>query len=161
MRKIEDYIPQRNNMLLVDGLLEIGQSNILATVSNVSKSSFALPCGRVPTWVGIEYMGQAVAAYAGNTQIQKNLPVSLGFLSGIRQYKASRHFFFAGESLVISCIKIFGEDEGVGAFDCKILSKGQNNITEIKDMDVIAQARLKAVMLGNDIRLFDIIKRGI
>lgn len=75
----------------------------------------------VGAWIGIEYMAQAIAAWAGwRNRLQGEAPV-IGFLLGTRRYECNRPQFFAGETLRIEATRVFWGENGLGQFDCRIL----------------------------------------
>lgn len=61
----------------------------------------------VPAWVGIEYMAQAFAAYAGMMAIQAGEPIKLGFfLGGTRRYNSNFAEFRVDSMITIRVEKI-------------------------------------------------------
>lgn len=74
----------------------------------------------VGAWVGIEYMAQAVAAWAGLQARRAGGGAQIGFLLGSRRYRSSRSAFAAGERLCVTVRREFQADNGLGQFDCRI-----------------------------------------
>jgi ApeP dehydratase len=62
---IADLVPHKGPMCLLDRLIEVEEERLVAEVM-VSDSSLFSRGGTVGAWVGIEYMAQAVAAWAGS-----------------------------------------------------------------------------------------------
>jgi len=77
----------------------------------------------VPAWAGIEYMAQAIGAYAGIQAKQAGKPIRLGFLLGTRRYHSNVAGFAIGTRLTVTINKIM-QDEQLGVFDCRI--QGEN-----------------------------------
>jgi predicted hotdog family 3-hydroxylacyl-ACP dehydratase len=77
----------------------------------------------VPAWAGIEYMAQAIAAYAGIKSKQAGESIKLGFLLGTRRYDSNIAEFEVGTKLTIQ-IKNIIQDDKLGVFDCRIHGKG-------------------------------------
>ena len=80
---IENYVPHRGVMLLLDRLLQADAESAVAQVT-VPRDGLFLQDAGMPAWVGVEYMAQAVAAWAGWQAVQAQQPVKLGFLQGTR-----------------------------------------------------------------------------
>ncbi|WP_299776290.1 hypothetical protein [uncultured Pseudoteredinibacter sp.] len=76
--------------------------------------------GHLPIWVGIEYMAQAVAAYAGLDALKKGEEVKLGFLVGTRKYKSQGTKLAIGSKIKISIEESLWGENGLGAFQCEL-----------------------------------------
>jgi predicted hotdog family 3-hydroxylacyl-ACP dehydratase len=74
----------------------------------------------VGAWVGIEYMAQAIGAWAGYTAQLRGEPVKLGFLLGTRRYDCSRPIFILGSLLRVHVLRVFQDENGLGSFECSI-----------------------------------------
>jgi predicted hotdog family 3-hydroxylacyl-ACP dehydratase len=83
------------------------------------------PGSGVGAWVGIEYMAQAVAAWAGLRARRTGDAPKLGFLLGSRRYQSSRSAYALGERLIIDVRREFQADNGLGQFDCRIEIAGE------------------------------------
>ncbi|GAB1256029.1 ApeP family dehydratase [Aurantivibrio plasticivorans] len=116
---IDAVVPHRRSMSLLDRIIEYGEEHIVAEVDVHPNAQFAVEDG-VPSWVGIEYMAQAIAAYAGVEQHEKGEPAKVGFLVGARKYQPSTAFFTHGSVLRITVTQAFQADNGLGVFDCVI-----------------------------------------
>jgi predicted hotdog family 3-hydroxylacyl-ACP dehydratase len=77
----------------------------------------------VPAWAGIEYMAQAIAAYAGIKSKLAGEPIKLGFLLGTRSYTSNVASFAVGTALAIQ-VKNIIQDDKLGVFDCKLRGDG-------------------------------------
>jgi len=78
----------------------------------------------LPAWVGVEWMAQAIAAWAGCRARRRGEPVKLGFLLGTRRYQAQCSHFRIGARLRVEAhCELFG-DNGLGMFACRILDDG-------------------------------------
>ena len=116
---IEDVVPHAGTMSLLDDIVDTGKETLLARVNLNPDTLFAESKG-VPAWIGIEYMAQAVAAYAGVQARDHGDPVRIGFLVGSRRYLCSHSYFPLGESLEVSVHKELQADNGLGVFHCAI-----------------------------------------
>ena len=61
---IENYVPHRGAMLLIDRLVSADAEGAVAEVI-VPRDGLFLQDAGMPSWVGLEYMAQTVAAWAG------------------------------------------------------------------------------------------------
>lgn len=116
---IENYVPHRGAMLLLDRLLAAHEDGAVAEVTVPSDGLFLHDAG-MPSWVGIEYMAQTVAAWAGWRALKKGQVVQIGFLLGSRKYETAQAFFAPGMRLQVSVHRELMGDNGLGMFDCQI-----------------------------------------
>lgn len=130
---IENYVPHRGPMLLLDRLLQADAESAVAQVT-VPRDGLFLQDAGMPAWVGVEYMAQTVAAWAGWRALQRQQTVKLGFLLGTRKFQAHCSHFAPDMLLeVLVRSELVGEN-GLGMFDCQIRRQG----CEL----VLAQARI-------------------
>lgn len=120
---IENYVPHRGAMLLLDRLLEAGPEHAIAQV-RVARDGAFLEDGKVPAWIGIEYMAQTVSAWAGFQARQKNEPVKIGFLLGSRKFEAVQPWFAAGSVLRVEAHCELQGSNGLGMFSCRVYDNG-------------------------------------
>ncbi len=124
-------VPHRGRMLLVHRLLHADDETALAEVDVHEDAPFAQAAG-VPAWVGVEYMAQTVAAWAGARAQRAGRKPRLGFLLGTRRYLAQVPWFAHGTTLQVHIRCELMGSNGLGQFDCRITASGQ----------VLCQARL-------------------
>jgi predicted hotdog family 3-hydroxylacyl-ACP dehydratase len=117
---IEQFIPHRGMMRLVDRVLACGEEHIVAEVRVPADALFGDARG-VPAWVGVEYMAQTVAAWAGHRARSRGEEPSIGFLLGTRRYQAHAPRFDAGAVLRVEARCELMGDNGLGMFACRIL----------------------------------------
>lgn len=130
---IDDVVPHSGVMSLLDRVADYTEDWLLAEVAIGPHTLFADEAG-VPAWVGIEYMAQAIAAFAGIQRRQQGLEAAVGFLVGTRKYSSSHSYFPAGTTLKVEVEREFQADNGLGVFACSI--KGLT--AEGEDIDVAA-----------------------
>ena len=120
---IEEVVPHRPPMLLIDRVCAHGDDMTVSTVAIRPDSPFVATGadGRlgVPAVVGIEYMAQTVAAYAGLSARKEKRAPRIGFLLGCRELNLETDAFAVGEVLTIEVRRVFGEND-LGSFSCKI-----------------------------------------
>jgi len=120
---IEEVVPHRPPMLLIDRVCAHGDDLAVSSVAIRPDSPFVVagPDGRlgVPAVVGIEYMAQTVAAYAGLSARKEKRAPRIGFLLGCRELSLGTDAFAVGETLTIEVRRVFGEND-LGSFSCKV-----------------------------------------
>lgn len=117
---IHDVVPHRGRMLFVDKLLASNVDSVAVSAEIRATNLFADADG-VPTWVGIEYMAQAIAAWAGCKALARNEPARIGFLLGTRRYETRCQHFPIGAQLRVEATRELFGDNGLGMFSCRIL----------------------------------------
>lgn len=121
--RIEDVVPHQGPMSLLDRVLEWDDHGIVAELV-VPHAGLFVDDGGVPAWVGIEYMAQAIAAWAGCRSRRDGRPPGIGFLLGSRRYTCEHALFPSGTRL---CVRAHCEllgDNGLGMFACVIEADG-------------------------------------
>ncbi len=119
---IAELIPHSGRMILLDRIIDYDEQSLSAELI-VRDAGLPGNDKTVPAWAGIEYMAQAVAAYAGIKSKQLGEPIKLGFLLGTRRYTSNVASFNVGSALIIQVRNII-QDEKLGVFDCKIYGTG-------------------------------------
>ena len=112
-------LPHSGTMLLLDRVLRADADNLCAELKIVGTTLFCDGSG-VGSWVGIEYMAQAIAAHAGYAAHLRGEPTKVGLLLGARRYEAMRPSFAVGSVLHIHVQRILQGENGLGAFECRI-----------------------------------------
>jgi predicted hotdog family 3-hydroxylacyl-ACP dehydratase len=119
---VAGIIPHSGQMVLLDRVIEFDGDSLTAELIVRDDGLFGDEQG-VPAWAGIEYMAQAVAAYAGIKSKLAGEPIKLVFLLGTRRYNSNVASFAVGTALTIQ-IKTIIQDEKLGVFDCTIRGVG-------------------------------------
>jgi len=119
MPDIRSLLPHTGPMVLLDRVISVDEDSLLAEVCIRAGSLF---CGGngVGAWVGIEYMAQAIGAWAGYNAKLRGEPVKLGFLLGTRRYECRRPIFLLGSALRVHVQRLFQNENGLGSFECAI-----------------------------------------
>ena len=132
--KIEQVLPHQAPMILIDSLEQYDSDSCRCAVTITPESAFYNGVKKsVPSYIGSEYMAQAIAAFAGAHALDNNADVQIGFLLGSRKYKTMRGYFALGETLKITIKELYREDSGLRVFECAILAA---------DDELIAQANI-------------------
>lgn len=136
--EIIELIPHRPPMLLINRIVSLDISNASSLVFIDSDTPFFKQRCGVPSWVGIEYMGQTAALIAGHRLRKGLLPPHLGFLIGTRSYKVECDYFTPGTTLKVTSKENAVVAEGFAKFDCII----ENYNTVTGSTDLLAEASL-------------------
>ena len=110
-------VPQSGPMCLLSRVVEHSSAHTVCAVDPERSELFRDTQGRVPAWVGLEYMAQCMAAHAGLEAGGAGPRPAL--LLGSRRLRISVDSFPTGGELVVSARHHRGE-EGLVAFDCEI-----------------------------------------
>ncbi|SNY98272.1 ApeP family dehydratase [Halomonas sp. hl-4] len=117
---IAPYVPHRHGMCLLDTLLDVGDEYLHARVTPRRDDLFATSLG-IPGWVGLEWLAQAVAAWAGVQAITGGDKPGIGFLLGTRRYQCLTPQFAFDQPIRIEVTLDFRADNGLGAFSGQLL----------------------------------------
>jgi predicted hotdog family 3-hydroxylacyl-ACP dehydratase len=135
---IEALLPHRPPMVLIDRALGLDGEWFVAEVDIRPECALYDGAG-VPAYAGIEYMAQAVAAYAGAEGRELGGAVHVGMLLGTREYLCAEPAFPLGQRLQVRVRKVLHQPGGISAMDCRILDKA--------DGRELAQAQLTVVQV--------------
>lgn len=130
---VEQLVPHAGNMVLISQLVSADTQTAEAIVKVANNGLFCGNQTQVPAWVGIEYMAQTIAAWAGYHAHINNEPVKLGFLIGTRRYTSNVTHFNCDDILTVNIEKNFGEESGLGSFNCIISG---NNVNIVSSLNV-------------------------
>lgn len=141
LHDIARVVPHQGRMQLLDRLLAWDEDSVAAEVRVPADGLFIEPEG-MPAWVGIEYMAQAIAAWAGCRARAAGRAPSIGFLLGSRRYEATCPHFAVGARLRVEARREILGDNGLGAFACRILEGeavlAQANVSVFEPPDAAA-----------------------
>ena len=117
---ILQLVPHRGAMCLLDEVIAFDADSVEARTAVRADSPFADGAG-TGSWLGIEYMAQTVAAFAGLRAHASGNAAPVGLLVGTRRYSAQCAVFAAGSSLRVRAERRFEADNGLASFACRIL----------------------------------------
>jgi predicted hotdog family 3-hydroxylacyl-ACP dehydratase len=120
--RIYELIPHREPMLLINRVIELGQNFSCAEITISERSSFFIAGKGVPSWIGVEYMGQTAALIAGYQLQQGTVAPHLGLLLGTRKYEAFVPYFRAGDLLQVRCSEVAVVGDSLANFQCEIIN---------------------------------------
>ena len=142
MPDIRTLLPHAGPMVLLDRVVSVEDENLCAELRIRADSLFCV-AGKVGAWVGIEYMAQAIGAFAGHVARKRSEPIKLGYLLGTRCYECTRPVFTVGMLLRIHVKRVLQSENGLASFECRIeYENGQ-----------IASANLSVFQLAEDAQI--------
>lgn len=116
---VSAIVPHAGRMSLLSRVLE-GDDESIVVEADIHEDSLFHSGDGIGGWVGIEYMAQAIAAWAGWQASLKGLPPRIGFLLGSRRYECSRPIFRTGDTLRIEVRQVLRSENGLAQFNCRI-----------------------------------------
>ncbi len=137
---VDTLVPHSGALVLLDRVLTADQDSLSAALT-VRADGLYNHGDQVPAWVGMEYMAQAVAAFAGWHAHLEQRPVQLGFLLGSRRFTYSRQAFTVGTALTVTVHKLLQDDSGMAVFECALedgagrCAEARLNVFQPKDSD--------------------------
>ncbi|WP_306523494.1 3-hydroxylacyl-ACP dehydratase [Rheinheimera sp.] len=122
---LEQLLPHDHPMILLSRFI-VADENSVQTEVEISSSSpfFQDVLQAVPAYVGLEYMAQTIACYAGANALLNGNEVKIGFLLGCRKYAPAVSQFALGTKLQLKAEKVVSEDTGLSVFLCEISANG-------------------------------------
>lgn len=118
-RPISHLLPHAEPMVLVHALVELGETWLVAAV-DLSRPNLFTGAAGTPAYVALEYMAQAVAAYAGSQNLARNLPPQIGFLLGTREFTSAQVLLPSHGTALIRVDVVFAEEASVSLFECSM-----------------------------------------
>jgi len=119
---VATLLPQSGPMVLLDEVTACDGERISCRVA-VRADGLFVEEGRVPAVVAIEYMAQAIGAFAGLRSHAAGEPVRIGYLLGTREMTLGVGHFEVGDELLVVAERLFG-DEQLGSFRCAVWRGG-------------------------------------
>lgn len=121
---IRDLVPHADEMLLIDAVEHFEADHLLATYVVPSQGILTGADGRLPAWVGVEIMAQAIAAHVGVRCRLAGAPIPIGVLVGARRLHVNVDAFEPGARLSVDVRRVMEDGKGVGIWTCRIDGDG-------------------------------------
>lgn len=116
---ISELLPHAGGMILLDRVIAWEAERIVCE-RTVRRGDPFVDAKGLPAWAGIELMAQTIAAWNGYRSREAGESVRPGFLLGTRAYRCDGDAFATGSTLVIEAVRQFHDEDGMGAFACRI-----------------------------------------
>ncbi len=129
---VPSLLPHGGPMVLISEPAAFGETWAEASV-RIGEDSLFYRAGRgVPSWVGVEYMAQTIALYAGISRRRADKDIQIGLLIGCRRYEAETEYFRLGSQISIHVDEVW-RDSQMAVFECVIeyrerLARAQLNV---------------------------------
>ncbi|MEI7614070.1 MAG: hotdog family protein [Betaproteobacteria bacterium] len=118
---IEELIPHRGSMLLLDRVVEFDGEKAVAEYRPLRDAWYADANGNMPAWIGIELMAQTVAVHVTLSKKRDGILPKMGVLLGTRSFCSSLASFDTGRVLRIRVTMVLQDTvSGLGAYQCSI-----------------------------------------
>ncbi|CAO4835974.1 MAG: hypothetical protein CNLJKLNK_00509 [Holosporales bacterium] len=111
-------LPHKSPMILVDDYLTFDEQSICARVT-IRESSPFFETNGVASYVGVEYMAQAIGMWRGLLGKLKNKEPKVGYLVSCRKLTTSKEYFNLGETVLIHCF-LKSQVDQMASFACHI-----------------------------------------
>lgn len=125
---LETLLPHGDGARCLDAIVEHVPGEHLLARLRVRPSLVLYDEARsgIPGWAGIELMAQAGGLYVGlgGYAAGERVPRA-GYLVGVRRFRTKRETFGDGEELEVDAACVSAAPEGLGRFECRILTNGQ------------------------------------
>lgn len=127
--QVADLVPHSGKMSLLSRVVDYGEGWLMSEIDITAESMFADDHG-VPAWIGLEYMAQTIAAYAGLQERIKGGAPKIGFLLGSRNYSANTDYFTRGQTIRVRTELEMVAANGLNVFNC-VLEGNETRATAV------------------------------
>ncbi len=122
--EVASLIPHAGEIVLLDRLETFTEDSINAHTVVRDDGLFNNTPHQVPSFIAIEYMAQAIAAWAGYRGKSLGQPVKIGLLLGTRDFKASVDYMPVGAKVQVRIQRIMEMANGMAVFDGWVTGDG-------------------------------------
>jgi predicted hotdog family 3-hydroxylacyl-ACP dehydratase len=116
---LDELLPQAAPMRLLEAVLDHDGQSTRCLVDPGRSALFRDDCGRIPAWVGIEYMAQCIAAHGGLVARARGEAVRPGLLLGSRRLVFRCDGFDPAQLLEVTARHVGGRARAL-SFECAI-----------------------------------------
>ena len=125
LEELQTVIPHRGKMMLLSRVLEYDSAGMVRAEYDIAERCIfydpAIQC--VPSWAGFECIAQAISAFSGIRDREKNIKPKIGFILSIPFMRINIPFFKLGSVLDIHVRQIDRTGQ-VFTFDGEIFLEG-------------------------------------
>ena len=116
---ITELLPHRSRAVLLNRVLSHDDTTTVCSVNPATSVLYRAADGRVPAYVGLEYMAQAIAAHGGLLDRDAGREARPGFFLGSRRLSFAVSSFEPDHTLIVTATHLRGTT-GLLAFDCSV-----------------------------------------
>jgi predicted hotdog family 3-hydroxylacyl-ACP dehydratase len=120
---IAELLPHSAPMILLDEVVAFDGVRIRCRAT-IRRDSMFVSEGRVRAVVALEYMAQAVAAFAGMRGRAAGAAPRIGYVIGTRELTLEADHYVVGDELVIDAEEVW-DDERMASFRCRVSRDGR------------------------------------
>lgn len=120
---LSELLPHAGAMRLIDELVRADADQAEARATVRATQLFVDDAG-MPAWIGVEYMAQTIAAWAGAQAHAAGTRPRPGFLLGTRRYACDVAAFPVGSVLTIRVQLEMSDGDGLSLFACTLDQDG-------------------------------------
>ena len=118
---LDEIISHRAPMSLLSRFVSSDDESALCEIDVTPETAFFDDSiGGVPAHIGIEYIAQTIAAYAGKKARDSGEQVKIGFLLGTRKLQLHEDRFHVGETYQVRVEQLYLEDNGLAVFEATV-----------------------------------------
>lgn len=121
--ELEELLPHRPPMVLLDHLLEYDETSATARAS-IRPDTPLVENGSVSAVLALEQMAQATAAFMGLRARARARPVGIGYLLGARELELHVDRFEVGDVVLVRVRHAWGEGD-LAMFECEVEREGR------------------------------------
>ena len=114
-----DLLPHADPWILLSDVLDHGSHHTTCLVRVRDNGLFRPRDGRVPAWIGLEYMAQCIAVHGGLSGRVDGEPPKIGLLLGSRRLEMHIAGFLPDQVLEVTARHVWG-DRGLFVFACSL-----------------------------------------
>ena len=119
LSSVSELVPHDGNMCFLSSVEAFDEKSLHAKARIESTNPFLVE-DTISSWIGIEYMAQAIAAWAGSRAKNRGEPAKVGLLLGTRHYHVDSPPFRLHCELDIYVNKIIESENNLAVFECRI-----------------------------------------
>ena len=121
---VATLLPHAGEIVLLDHLREVSTDTIIAVTRARNDGLFNNTQDQVPSFIAIEYMAQAIAAWAGYRDQAAGGAIKMGLLLGTREFKANVEYMPVDTELEVKVQSIMEMENGLAVFDGWVAGHG-------------------------------------
>lgn len=127
---IAELTPHAGPMLLLDRIVDAGTNHFVSELTVRADGLFDSD-GSVPSYIGLEYMAQTIAAFSGYQSKLRGEAAKPGVLLRTRRFNTNVSHFCCGRQLTVSVDREVQGESGLASFECRIEGCGINQTARL------------------------------
>lgn len=120
-------LPHAAPMVLLERVVTYGEDWLIAAV-DLGRSNILADGIGVPAYATLEYMAQAISAYAGIKRVLAGQQAQIGFLLGTSSFESLYNYLPDQGEAFVRIDVVFAEESLVSLFDCHVYIAGEEGV---------------------------------